>query len=191
MTAGRASAGWADASRARRPGWKERVAGIEQMKRDSLRADTECGAMRARAGSARRRAMPQMAPATAPCPRFDRIPGPDTLVHKPEGCSAMATVTRADLTDAVHREIGLPRRDAAALVDTVIEMMAERLEAGEDVKISSFGRFTVRDKNLRVGRNPKTGETVPILPRRVVAFRASGLLKKLINDAMGGGGDGA
>ncbi|MDE2807336.1 MAG: integration host factor subunit alpha [Gemmatimonadota bacterium] len=103
----------------------------------------------------------------------------------------MATVTRADLTDAVHREIGLPRRDAAALVDTVIEMMAERLEAGEDVKISSFGRFTVRDKNLRVGRNPKTGETVPILPRRVVAFRASGLLKKLINDAMGGGGDGA
>ena len=102
----------------------------------------------------------------------------------------MATLTRADLTDAVHREIGLPRRDASALVDTVIETIAERLEAGEDVKISSFGRFTVRNKGLRVGRNPKTGEAVPILPRRVVSFRASGVLKQRINDAMGGG-DGA
>ena len=103
----------------------------------------------------------------------------------------MATVTRADLTDAVHREIGLPRRDSAALVDTVIETIAERLEAGEDVKISSFGRFTVRDKGMRIGRNPKTGKPVPILPRRVVAFRASGVLKLRINDATGGSGDGA
>ena len=103
----------------------------------------------------------------------------------------MATVTRADLTDAVHKEIGLPRRDAAALVDTVIETIAERLEAGEDVKISSFGRFTVRDKGLRVGRNPKTGEPAPILPRRVVAFRASGVLKHRINAAMGDSGDDA
>ena len=103
----------------------------------------------------------------------------------------MATVTRADLTDAVHKEIGLSRRDAAALVDTVIETIAERLEAGEDVKISSFGRFTARNKGQRVGRNPKTGEPVPILPRRVVAFRASGVLKQRINDAMGSGGDGA
>ena len=102
----------------------------------------------------------------------------------------MATVTRADLTDAVHKEIGLPRRDAAALVDTVIETIAERLETGEDVKKSSFGRFTVRDKGSRVGRNPKTGEAVPILPRRVVAFRASGVLKQRISDAMGGGRDG-
>ena len=103
----------------------------------------------------------------------------------------MATVTRADLTDAIHREIGLPRRDAAALVDTVIETVAERLEVGEDVKISSFGHFTVRGKGLRVGRNPKTGEPAPILPRRVVAFRASGVLKQRIYDAMGGGGDDA
>ena len=103
----------------------------------------------------------------------------------------MATVTRADLTDAVHREIGLPRRDAAALVDTVIEAIAERIEAGEDVKLSSFGRFTVRDKGLRVGRNPKTGEPATILPRRVVAFRASAVLKQRINDAMEGGGDDA
>ena len=103
----------------------------------------------------------------------------------------MATVTRADLTDAIRREIGLPRRDAAALVDTVIETVAERLEAGEDVKISSFGRFTLRGKGLRVGRNPKTGEPAPILPHRVVAFRASGVLKQRINDAIGGGGDDA
>ena len=101
----------------------------------------------------------------------------------------MATVTRADLTDAVHREIGLPRRDSAALVDTVIETIAERLEAGEDVKISSFGRFTVRDKRLRVGRNPKTGEPASILPRRVVAFRASAILKQRINGVIGGGSD--
>ena len=101
----------------------------------------------------------------------------------------MATLTRADLTDAVHREIGLPRRDAAALVDTLIETIAERLEAGEDVKISLFGRFTVRGKGLREGRNPKTGEPVPILPRRVVAFRASAVLKQRIKDVMGGGGD--
>ena len=98
----------------------------------------------------------------------------------------MATVTRADLTDAVHREIGLPRRDAAALVDMVIETIAEQLEVGEEVKISSFGRFTVRDKGLRVGRNPKTGEPAPILPRRVVTFRASEILKQHINDAMHG-----
>ena len=97
----------------------------------------------------------------------------------------MATVTRADLTDAVHKEIGLQRRDAAVLVDAVIEIIAERLGAGEDVKISSFGSFTVRNKGLRVGRNPKTGEAVPILPRRVVAFRASGVLKQRLNDAIG------
>ena len=103
----------------------------------------------------------------------------------------MDTVSRADLTDAVHREIGLPRRDAAALVDTVIEMIAERLEAGEDVKLSSFGRFTVRGKGLRVGRNPKTGEPAPILPRRVVVFRASAVLKQRINDAMSRGSDDA
>ena len=95
------------------------------------------------------------------------------------------------MTDAVHREIGLPRRDAAALVDTIIETIAERLEAGEDVKISLFGRFTARDKGLRVGRNPKTGEPAPILSRRVVAFRASGVMKQRINDALGGGGDDA
>lgn len=71
----------------------------------------------------------------------------------------------------------MPRREAAALVDTVIELIAEHLEAGEAVNISSFNSFGLRDKSEREGRNPKTLEAVPILPRRVVTFRASGVLK--------------
>ena len=100
----------------------------------------------------------------------------------------MATVTRADLRDAVHAELGLPLREAAALVDEVIEAIAERLSAGEAVKISSFGRFTVRDKAPRTGRNPKSGEPAPIPSRRVVAFRPSPKLKRRINENMGGAG---
>ena len=103
----------------------------------------------------------------------------------------MATVTRADLRDAVHAELGLLSRKAAELVDAVIEAMAERLSAGEAVKISSFGSFTVRDKGLRIGRNPKTGEPAPIEPRRVVAFRASAKLKRRIKEDMGGAGEDA
>ena len=98
----------------------------------------------------------------------------------------MATVTRADLRDAIHAELGLPLREAAELVDEVIEAIAERLSAGEAVKISSFGSFTVRDKGLRIGRNPKTGEPAPIEPRRVVVFRASAKLKRRIKENMGG-----
>ena len=89
----------------------------------------------------------------------------------------MATVTRADLANAVHRETGLPRRDAAALVDMPIEAIAERLSAGETVMISGFGSFRVRDKRAREGRNPKTGEPAPIPARRVVTFRPSQVLK--------------
>ena len=71
----------------------------------------------------------------------------------------MATVTRAALRDAVHAELGLPLREAAELVDEVIEAIAERLSAGEEVKISSFGSFTVRDKGLRIGPQPQDGKT--------------------------------
>ena len=85
----------------------------------------------------------------------------------------------------------MPRREAAELVDEVIEMIAERLSAGEEVKISSFGSFTLRDKELRMGRNPKTGEAAPILPRRVVVFRASAVLKMRIKEALAGMGDDA
>ena len=102
----------------------------------------------------------------------------------------MATITRAVLIEAVHRETGLPQREAA-LVDAVIEAMAERLEAGETVKISGFGSFALRDKQPRMGRNPKTGEPAAIAARRVVEFRPSPVLKRRIADGMAGAGDGA
>ena len=94
----------------------------------------------------------------------------------------MATVTRADLADAVHRETGLPRRDAAELVDMAIEAIAERLSAGETVMISGFGSFRVRDKRAREGRNPRTGEPAPIPARRVATFRPSQVLKMRLAD---------
>ena len=103
----------------------------------------------------------------------------------------MATVTRRDLTEAVHREMGLPLREAADLVDGFIEAIAERLSAGEEVKISSFGRFAVREKGARMGRNPRTGEPAAILPRRVVVFRASAKLKERINKGAAGMGEDA
>ncbi len=97
------------------------------------------------------------------------------------------TVTRADLTEAVYQEVGLSRNESAQLVETVLEEVASTLAKGESVKVSSFGTFSVRDKAQRVGRNPKTGEEVPILPRRVLVFRASHVLKDWINQAAGGG----
>lgn len=97
------------------------------------------------------------------------------------------TVTRADLTEAVYQEVGLSRNESAQLVETVLEEVASTLAKGESVKVSSFGTFSVRDKAQRVGRNPKTGEEVPILPRRVLVFRASHVLKDRINQAAGDG----
>ncbi len=91
------------------------------------------------------------------------------------------TVTRADLTEAVYEEVGLSRNESADLVEMVLAEIADALADGETVKIASFGTFMVRQKGLRRGRNPKTGEEVPILPRRVLSFRASHLLKAHIN----------
>ncbi len=91
------------------------------------------------------------------------------------------TMTRADLTDAVYQEVGLSRNESADLVDSVLSEIAGALVDGEVVKISSFGSFSVRQKGERIGRNPKTGEEVPILPRRVLIFRASNVLKSRIN----------
>ena len=108
-----------------------------------------------------------------------------------EGLSGMATVRRRDLTEAVCDEVGLVHGDAAELVDGFIEAIAERLSAGEEVKISSFGSFTVRDKGARMGRNPKTGEPAAILPRRVVVFRPSAKLKERIKEMLGDGGEDA
>ncbi len=87
------------------------------------------------------------------------------------------TLTRMDLTEAVFREVGLSRNESAALVDSVLQHVSDALVRGEHVKISSFGTFSVRDKNARIGRNPKTGEEVPISPRRVLTFRPSHLMR--------------
>jgi integration host factor subunit alpha len=91
------------------------------------------------------------------------------------------TITRAKLSEAVYHEVGLSRNESAELVESVIAEIAGALERGEMVKISSFGSFAVRQKGQRVGRNPKTGQEVPISPRRVLVFRASHTLKDQIN----------
>ena len=91
------------------------------------------------------------------------------------------TITRADLGEAVYQEVGLSRNESADLVESVLSEVSEALVRGEVVKISSFGSFSVRQKGERIGRNPKTGEEVPILPRRVLVFRASHVLKNRIN----------
>ena len=96
------------------------------------------------------------------------------------------TLTRADLSEAVHRQIGLSRSESADLVKSMLDMMSEHLIDGETVKLSSFGTFMVRAKNGRVGRNPKTGEEEPITPRRVLVFRPSQVMKNVINGLEGG-----
>ena len=97
---------------------------------------------------------------------------------------AGGTVTRADLSEAVYQEVGLSRNESAELVESVLNEISDALVRGEMVKLSSFGSFSVREKGERIGRNPKTGEEVPILPRRVLVFRASHVLKNKINDAL-------
>lgn len=87
------------------------------------------------------------------------------------------TLTRMDLSEAVFREVGLSRNESAELVESVLRHVSDALARGETVKISSFGTFSVREKGARVGRNPKTGEEVPIQPRRVLTFRPSHLMK--------------
>lgn len=90
------------------------------------------------------------------------------------------TLTRADLTEAVYRKVGLSRTESAELVEAVLDEICEAIVRGETVKLSSFATFHVRSKNERIGRNPKTGEEVPILPRRVMTFKASNVLKSRI-----------
>ena len=93
------------------------------------------------------------------------------------------TLTRADLSEAVYRAVGLSRNESADLVESILQHISNSLVAGETVKISSFGTFSVREKGARMGRNPKTGEEVPIEPRRVLVFRPSHILKDKINGA--------
>jgi len=91
------------------------------------------------------------------------------------------TITRAQLSEAVYQEVGLSRNESADLLESVLSMMSDSLSSGGTVKISSFGSFSVRQKGQRIGRNPKTGEEVPILPRRVLVFRPSQVMKARIN----------
>ena len=94
------------------------------------------------------------------------------------------TLTRADLTDALHEEVGLTRQDCAGLVERTLNLVAEAMAKGEDVKLSGFGVFQVRNKRERMGRNPKTGEPAAIRPRRVIGFRASQVIKARIDRAL-------
>jgi len=97
---------------------------------------------------------------------------------------AGSTVTRAQLSEAVYQEVGLSRNESADLVEGVLNEISDTLVRGESVKISSFGSFSVRQKGERKGRNPKTGEEVPIKPRRVLVFKASNVLKQKINSTL-------
>jgi integration host factor subunit alpha len=91
------------------------------------------------------------------------------------------TMTRADLAESIYQQVGLSRNESASLVEAVLEEISATLIKGDTVKISSFGSFSVRQKGERIGRNPKTGVEVPITPRKVLVFRASHVLKDLMN----------
>jgi len=91
------------------------------------------------------------------------------------------TLTRLDLAESVFREVGLSRNESAELVESILQHISGALVRGENVKISSFGTFNLRDKNARIGRNPKTGKEVPITPRRVLSFRPSHVMKDKVS----------
>ena len=92
------------------------------------------------------------------------------------------TLNRVAISDAVFRKIGLSRNESAKLVDAVLDNVSGALVCGEKVKLSSFGTFSMRQKSARVGRNPQTGQEVPIPARKVLTFRASDQMKKRVMD---------
>ena len=94
------------------------------------------------------------------------------------------TLTRADLAEAVVEQVGLPRNESHELVELVLQEISGTLARGEPVKLSSFGSFGIREKGERIGRNPKTGEEVPITPRRVLVFKPSNIMKDRVNSGM-------
>ncbi len=104
-----------------------------------------------------------------------------TRLWPPGSVTAMSTVTRAHLAESIYTQVGLSRNESADLLEHVLDRVSTSLASGESVKISGFGTFSVRQKGRRVGRNPKTGVEVPILPRRVLVFRPSQVLKAQIN----------
>ena len=97
----------------------------------------------------------------------------------------MMALTKAELSEILFERVGLNKREAKDLVDAFFEVIRQRLEAGEEVKLSGFGNFQLRDKQQRPGRNPKTGEVIPISARRVVTFHASQKLKQLVEEVQG------
>ncbi len=97
-----------------------------------------------------------------------------------EPAMASKTLTRADLCEAVYQKVGLSRTESSELVETVLEEICTSVVKSDSVKLSSFGSFLVRSKNERIGRNPKTGEEVPISPRRVMVFKPSNVLKQAV-----------
>lgn len=97
----------------------------------------------------------------------------------------MSTVTRAHIAERIYAQVGLSRNDSAGLLELVLDRVSAALERGDAVKISGFGTFSVRQKGRRIGRNPKTGVEVPILPRRVLVFRPSNGLRAYVNGAAG------
>ena len=90
-------------------------------------------------------------------------------------------ITRAELAEAIYHEVGRSSSQSAKLLDQVLNEISAALERGDTVKLSSFGTFSVRQKKMRIGRNPKTGVEVPITPRRILSFRPSQILKKQVN----------
>jgi integration host factor subunit alpha len=96
------------------------------------------------------------------------------------------TLTKADLADLLFEKVGLNKREAKDMVESFFEEVRIALEAGEGVKLSGFGNFQLRDKPQRPGRNPKTGEEIPITARRVVTFHASQKLKAMVEKNYGG-----
>ncbi len=93
----------------------------------------------------------------------------------------MKTITRSDVAETIYEEIGLSRKDSADILDMILEEITKELVSGHDVKLSSFGTFSLRNKKARIGRNPKTGVTAEISPRRVISFKPSQVMRKTIN----------
>jgi integration host factor subunit alpha len=104
----------------------------------------------------------------------------DAGIARSTTAAQSGTLTRADLADVVHNRLGLSRTESASVVERVLYHMCHALSVGQNVKISGFGSFILRDKGERVGRNPKTGVEVPIAPRRVMTFRASQIMRDRI-----------
>lgn len=93
----------------------------------------------------------------------------------------MKTITRADVAETIYEEVGLSRKDSNDILDMILDEMVQELSKGNDVKLSSFGTFSLRDKKARAGRNPKTGVDAVISPRRVISFKPSQTMRKTIN----------